>query len=66
MTVSTESALQTAVGSLTSGTTILIQPGTYNLTSTLWLNRNVDNVAIRGSVDSCSAVVLVGLSLIHI
>ena len=60
VTVSTESALQAAVNSITSGTTIMVQPGTYNLTSTLWLNRNVDNVAIRGSTNSCDDVVLIG------
>lgn len=60
VTVSTESALQAAVNSMTSGTTIMVQPGTYNLTSTLWLNRNVDNVAIRGSTDSCDDVVFIG------
>ena len=41
----------------------MVQPGTYNLTSTLWLNRNVDNVAIRGSTDSCDDVVLIGLGM---
>ena len=60
VTVSTESALQAAVNSITSGTTIMVQPGTYNLTSTLWLNRNVDNVAIRGSTNSCDDVLLIG------
>lgn len=60
ITVSTESALQAAVNSITSGTTIIVQPGTYNMTSTLWLNRNVDNVAIRGSTNSCDDVVLIG------
>ena len=60
VTVSTESALQAAVNSITSGTTILVQPGTYNLTSTLWLNRNVENVAIRGSTNSCDDVLLIG------
>src|SRR4029450_1727287 len=58
--VSTESALQAAVNSITSGTTILVQPGTYNLTSTLWLNRNIENVAIRGSTNSCDDVLLIG------
>ena len=60
VTVSTESALQAAVNSITSGTTILVQPGTYNLTSTLWLNRNVENVAIRGGTNSCDDVLLIG------
>ncbi|HYS18644.1 MAG TPA: hypothetical protein VET45_17110 [Candidatus Binatia bacterium] len=58
--VSTEAQLQAAVQSLTSGTTILIQPGTYLLTSTLWVNRDVQDVAIRGSTSSCDDVVLVG------
>jgi len=58
--VSTESQLQAAVQSLTSGTTILIQPGTYLLTSTLWITRDVQDVAIRGSTNSCDDVVLVG------
>jgi hypothetical protein len=58
--VSTESQLQAAMGSLTSGTTIMIQPGTYNLTSTLVINSGVRNVAIRGATNSCDDVVLVG------
>jgi hypothetical protein len=60
VTVSTESALQAAVSSISSGTTIVIQPGTYNLTSTLWLRGNVNNVAIRGSTNSCDDVILMG------
>jgi len=60
VTVATESALQAAVDSLTSGMTIRIRPGRYNLTRTLWLKRKVDNVAIRGSTDSCDDVVLIG------
>lgn len=58
--VSTEPELQSAIGSLTSGTTILIAPGTYTLTSTLWLNQGTNDVTIRGSTDSCDDVVLVG------
>ena len=58
--VATERQLQAAVKALTSGTTILIRPGTYVLTSTLWLTRNVQNVAIRGGTNSCHDVVLVG------
>ena len=38
----------------------MVQPGTYNLTSTLWLNRNVENITIRGSTDSCDDVLLIG------
>src|SRR5712691_3218140 len=58
--VSTESALQNAVSSVTSGGTIVIQPGTYNLTSTLYFNRPLTNVTIRGSTDTCDDVILVG------
>jgi hypothetical protein len=60
VSVSTDGALQNAVNSLTSNTTVMIQPGTYNLTSTLWINGGVTNVAIRGSTNSCDDVVLVG------
>jgi len=58
--VSTESALQSAVANLVSGRTIVIEPGTYNLSSALYLNRTVENVTIRGATDSCNDVVLVG------
>jgi Right handed beta helix region len=58
--VASEPQLQAAVQSLMSGTTILVQPGTYHLTSTLWINGNVQGVAIRGSTNSCDDVVLVG------
>jgi hypothetical protein len=60
VTVATEPELQAAVAAVASGTTILIEPGIYRLTSTLWLNRNVEDVAIRGRDDSCDAVVFVG------
>jgi hypothetical protein len=58
--VTSEAQLQAAVASLVSGTTVLIRPGTYVLTSTLWLNGDVDDIGIRGSTDSCDDVVLVG------
>ncbi|MGH7266414.1 MAG: right-handed parallel beta-helix repeat-containing protein [Candidatus Rokuibacteriota bacterium] len=58
--VTTEAELQAAVASLASGTTVLLRPGVYVLTSTLWLDGDVDHVAIRGSTDSCDAAVLVG------
>jgi hypothetical protein len=60
VSVATVAQLQSAVAGLASNTTVLIQPGTYHLTSTLWVNTNVQNVAIRGSTDSCDDVVLVG------
>jgi hypothetical protein len=56
--VSTEPQLQAAMGSLQSGDTIVLANGTYNLTSTLWINGK-NNVTIRGT-SGCDAVVLVG------
>jgi methionine-rich copper-binding protein CopC len=60
--VSTQAALQTAVSTLQSGQTIVIQPGTYTLTSTLYvaLNGNITNVTIRGATDNFNDVTLVG------
>jgi hypothetical protein len=60
--VNTVSALQSAVANLVSGQTIVIQPGTYNLTSTLYvgLNSSLTNVTIRGATDNFNDVVLLG------
>jgi hypothetical protein len=58
--VSTEPQLQAAVNSLGSGTTIVIAPGVYNLTSTLYINGTFSNVGIRGATNNPSDVVLVG------
>jgi hypothetical protein len=57
--VSTESQLQAAVQGAKPGTTILIAPGTYNLTNTLYLNGKSD-VVIRGATNNRDDVVLVG------
>jgi hypothetical protein len=56
--VSTESQLQTAMGNLQNGDTILLANGTYNLSSTLYINGKND-VTIRGTNGSTN-VVLVG------
>ena len=56
--VSTEPQLQTAMGNLQPGDTIVIANGTYNLTSTLYINGK-DNVTIRGN-SGCDNVILVG------
>jgi len=56
--VSTEAQLQTAMGNLQSGDTLLIADGTYNLTSTLYVNGQ-NNVTIRGTA-GCTNVVLAG------
>src|SRR5919198_2716292 len=58
--VSTESQLQAAIQQLASNTTILIAPGTYQLTSTLYINGSYTNVTIRGSVGDRDSVVLKG------
>lgn len=56
--VGSEPELQAAVAAATSGTTILIRPGTYNLSSTLIIKR--DGITVRGDSTRCDAVVLKG------
>ena len=56
--VATEAQLQTAMGNLLSGDTILLANGTYNLSSTLYINGR-NNVTIRGAAGSTN-VILVG------
>jgi hypothetical protein len=51
---------QAAVAGLASNTTILIAPGTYRLTSTLYVNGTFASVALRGSSGNADDVVLVG------
>ena len=63
--VSTESQLQEAVRNLQSDTTILIAPGTYRLTRTLWINGASSNVALRGESGNRDDVVLVGPGMGH-
>lgn len=58
--VRTESQLQWAVNNLKSGTTILIAPGTYQLSSTLNIRGGVKNVALRGASPERGKVVLKG------
>jgi len=57
--VDTVGELQSAVTSLTSGTTILIADGTYDLINTLNI-RGVSNVSIRSASGNRDAVVLRG------
>lgn len=59
VTVASVAALQSAVASLTSGTTILIRPGTYRLTRPLVIN-GVTNVSIRGATGNRNDVVILG------
>ena len=58
--VATVAQLQSAVASIASTTTILVAPGTYNLSSTLYINGSFTNVGIRGATGNRDDVVLVG------
>jgi len=58
--VSTEAQLQSAVQRLASNQTIVIAPGTYVLTNSLYVNGTFSNVAIRGATNNRDDVVLVG------
>src|SRR2546422_10341584 len=60
LSVSTEAQLQAAVQQLGSNTTIVLAPGTYQLTSTLYINGTFTNVAIRGGTGNRDDVVLKG------
>jgi hypothetical protein len=57
--VSTETQLQSAVKAGGSNVTVLISPGTYTLTSTLYLN-GVNDVTLRGATNNRDDVVLIG------
>ena len=58
--VSTEPQLQAAIQQLASNTTIVLAPGTYQLTSTLYINGTFTNVGIRGATNNRDDVVLQG------
>src|SRR5688572_13915791 len=58
--VSTVAELQNAAAAIASNTTIVIAPGTYQLTSTLYINGNFTNVAVRGATANRDDVVIVG------
>jgi hypothetical protein len=61
--VSTESQLQAAVTAITSNETIVVAPGTYNLTDALYINGTFQNVGIRGATNNSDDVVLVGAGM---
>ena len=63
VSVSTVSALQSAVATLTSGTTILISPGVYRLTQELRIRSGVTNVALRGATNNRDDVVILGTGM---
>jgi hypothetical protein len=58
--VSTEAQLQAAITTLTSGTTVMIAPGTYVLTRTLYVKGPLADVVIRGASNRRDDVVLQG------
>jgi hypothetical protein len=58
--VSTVAQLQAAFSSLASNETIVIAPGTYVLTSTLYINGTYSNLTVRGATDNSDDVVLKG------
>jgi hypothetical protein len=57
--VSTVAELQHAVANVASGTTIVVNPGTYRLTRTLYVRRATD-VGIRGATANPNDVVIMG------
>ncbi len=61
--VRTEPQLQSAVTNLSSGTTILLAPGTYRLTETLYFKGPLRDVAVRGETGNRDDVQLVGLGM---
>ena len=58
--VSSEAQLQSAIRALRSNTTIVLAPGTYRLSSTLWINGTFTNVGIRGATNNSDDVVILG------
>jgi hypothetical protein len=58
--VSTVGQLQQAVAAMASNTTIVLAPGTYRLSSTLYINGTFTNVGIRGATGNRDDVVIVG------
>jgi PKD repeat protein len=58
--VSTVSQLQSAVTNLQSGQTIMVAPGTYQVTGTLYFPQNLTNIAIRGADGKAGDVIIQG------
>ncbi|MGF1580087.1 MAG: Ig-like domain-containing protein [Gemmataceae bacterium] len=52
--------LQSAISNLKSGQTIVLAKGTYDLTDTLWLPQNINNVTIKGETGDHDDVILRG------
>jgi hypothetical protein len=58
--VSTVAQLQSAIANLTSGTEVVIAPGTYRLTSELRIRNGVTNVTVRGATGNRDDVKILG------
>jgi hypothetical protein len=56
--VSNETELQAAMQTLSANTVLLLAPGTYELSRTLWVS--VDDVTIRGDSTRCDEVIVAG------
>jgi hypothetical protein len=63
--VSNDSELQRAIANLRSYQTVVLAPGVYRLSSTLWINRALQQVVIRGATNNRDDVVLVGPGMTH-
>jgi len=61
--ISTESQLQAAMAAITSNVTIVLAPGTYRLTRSLYFNGAFTNVGIRGATENSDDVVVVGTGM---
>jgi hypothetical protein len=63
--VDTVAELENAVANLQSGQTVVVAPGTYQLTRTLFIGKNspVQNVTIRGATNNFNDVVIRGLGM---
>jgi len=63
VTVSTVAQLQSAIAGLVSNRKIVITPGTYTLSSQLWIPGPVSNVVIRGATGNRADVVIQGAGM---
>lgn len=63
LNVSNEAELQAAMRQLQSNTTVILAPGTYRLTRTLYINGTYSNVGIRGATSRPGDVVIVGAGM---
>jgi hypothetical protein len=61
--VSTEPQLQAAIRAIRSDTTIVLAPGTYRLTRSLYFDGDLRNVGVRGATGNSEDVVLVGTGM---